>query len=476
MKTKAITSRRFTANLVKVSIQMVCLLFLMKSTAQTTGCDASFKTTINKNTVFFNATRITNTTYYDWNFGDGTSEIGYRPQSNYHTYKNKRIYKVCLTIRDTAFNCFQTLCDSIKINEVDCAPQLFWNVDKTDSRKIDFGVYLPNDNIYSVVNFGDGASEKIKGSGVNYVSHIYSTGGEYKVCITNTDSINKCLSTLCDTVSVTTCTADFTYTYDIAKNTYTFFPVENGSAINYFWFLGNSTTSTLKNPTVSFTFGGMHTVGLITSSTVDKNCHDTIYKEIRSDFPKNCKADFNIKHNPLSTNQNDFTIENTSIGNNLIFTWDFGDKTAWSSLPFPSHTYMGQGPYTICLRITNPNGCSDYHCDTIKGDNTDSLRINIIDKTTVGIKEHSISSATLENYPNPFSERTTIHYVLTKNANVHLTVYDLLGNKIELLENTFKSAGDYKLDWQPQGLPPGIYILQLKAGDELSVGKVILQD
>jgi hypothetical protein len=67
-----------------------------------------------------------------------------------------------------------------------------------------------------------------------------------------------------------------------------------------------------------------------------------------------------------------------------------------------------------------------------------------------------------QNYPNPFNPSTSIHYELAEQAKVSLTVYDILGRKIETLlnENSIR-AGYYKVNWDASRYASGMYIYVL---------------
>lgn len=52
-----------------------------------------------------------------------------------------------------------------------------------------------------------------------------------------------------------------------------------------------------------------------------------------------------------------------------------------------------------------------------------------------------------QNYPNPFSDATTIHYRLNEDAHVRLSITDITGKPLMELEDTFKAAGYYKVEW-----------------------------
>jgi hypothetical protein len=62
-----------------------------------------------------------------------------------------------------------------------------------------------------------------------------------------------------------------------------------------------------------------------------------------------------------------------------------------------------------------------------------------------------------ENYPNPFNSGTTIQYKLKSISQVKLSVYDLLGNEVQILVNEQQSAGEYKVFFDAAKLADGIY-------------------
>lgn len=79
----------------------------------------------------------------------------------------------------------------------------------------------------------------------------------------------------------------------------------------------------------------------------------------------------------------------------------------------------------------------------------------------------------LQNYPNPFTDRTTISYTLETSANVEIVVFNVLGRKVEVLEKKTKAPGIYNLEWNAQYVPEGIYILQLKMDDQIITKRMI---
>jgi hypothetical protein len=51
------------------------------------------------------------------------------------------------------------------------------------------------------------------------------------------------------------------------------------------------------------------------------------------------------------------------------------------------------------------------------------------------------------NYPNPFNAQTTIRYNVDRNDHVHLTIHNLLGQRVATLVNTVKPPGVHEARW-----------------------------
>jgi hypothetical protein len=79
-----------------------------------------------------------------------------------------------------------------------------------------------------------------------------------------------------------------------------------------------------------------------------------------------------------------------------------------------------------------------------------------------------------QNYPNPFNPSTTISYQLPKNGFVTLKIYDVLGREVSTLVNEYKSAGNYKLNFDASNLSSGVYIYTIRSADNVLSKKMIL--
>lgn len=79
-----------------------------------------------------------------------------------------------------------------------------------------------------------------------------------------------------------------------------------------------------------------------------------------------------------------------------------------------------------------------------------------------------------QNYPNPFNASTTIAYTLSQTAYVRVEIYDLLGRKVESLDYGQQEVGEYRIVWNANGKPSGIYFYRIKADDYSETRKMVL--
>jgi len=59
----------------------------------------------------------------------------------------------------------------------------------------------------------------------------------------------------------------------------------------------------------------------------------------------------------------------------------------------------------------------------------------------------------------------TLEYLLPHDANVLLSLHDLVGRRVATLEKSFAAAGSHRVSWSTAQLPSGVYFYRLRAGD-----------
>ena len=88
------------------------------------------------------------------------------------------------------------------------------------------------------------------------------------------------------------------------------------------------------------------------------------------------------------------------------------------------------------------------------------------------IKNYNFSLS--DNYPNLFNPTTEIKYSIPKKSFVTLKVYNALGKEIAVLQNGYKEAGEYGVNFNAEDLPSGVYIYTLSAGKKFISKKMLL--
>ena len=83
------------------------------------------------------------------------------------------------------------------------------------------------------------------------------------------------------------------------------------------------------------------------------------------------------------------------------------------------------------------------------------------------------------NFPNPFNVLTQIRYHLSKDGQVELTVYNLLGKKVKVLVNERQSKGEKIVFWDGkddfgEDVASGVYFYRLDTQNESDFGKMTL--
>ncbi len=147
---------------------------------------------------------------------------------------------------------------------------------------------------------------------------------------------------------------------------------------------------------------------------------------------------------------------NTSTAG-ITFNWSFGDNSVSASVD-PWHFYNSPGVYTIQLITTDANGCTD----------TLTKHSYIHVGAFMSINE-LITATGFRIYPNPFKDQLTIENK-TGGEPCTICLTDVLGQVIDL-EIVYGSRSI-----STDGLPAGIYFIQIKKGQAIRTVKLLKAD
>lgn len=95
--------------------------------------------------------------------------------------------------------------------------------------------------------------------------------------------------------------------------------------------------------------------------------------------------------------------------------------------------------------------------------------------TSVEKLDDVVSFGLDQNYPNPFNPTTNIRFNLGNAANVTLSVYNVLGQKVATLANNTRfTSGSHIVSFDARNLASGIYLYRIEAGNFVSQKRMTL--
>ena len=112
-------------------------------------------------------------------------------------------------------------------------------------------------------------------------------------------------------------------------------------------------------------------------------------------------------------------------------------------------------------------------------ENKDFTRLKHMLDSTEAILSFPGRAVFLDNYPNPFSQKTMIRYFLNKTGTVGLKVYDQSGRLVKTLIDGTMNAGHGEIEWdgrdtKGQELASGVYFFRLTSDANTQTKKLVL--
>jgi hypothetical protein len=79
-----------------------------------------------------------------------------------------------------------------------------------------------------------------------------------------------------------------------------------------------------------------------------------------------------------------------------------------------------------------------------------------------------------QNYPNPFNPSTAIAFDVSEKGRVAVLVFDILGHKVATLVDGEYFPGHYKVNFNAENLPSGVYVCRMQVRNSFTVKKMLL--
>ena len=139
------------------------------------------------------------------------------------------------------------------------------------------------------------------------------------------------------------------------------------------------------------------------------------------------------------------------------------------------YTYQWDGNANNQITQTATGLCPGTYSVTVYDYKGNDVLVFAIVSTIQGVLEAYDNNEVLNVYPNPFKSKTTISYTLNIEADILLEVYNLLGEKIEILANEKQTEGEHSFEFnsKEKGYSNGIYLIKLTANEEQLLKRIV---
>jgi len=283
---------------------------------------------------------------YSWNFGDGTNSLQINPN---HTYASADTFMVRLISTSTQ-GCKDTLDQEVIVESQPVANFTVQNVCAYDSAQFTSTSISGGTLLNYAWDFGDGSSSFIANP-----SHLFPNSGIFLEKLTVTTPAG-CSNTISKNITIYQVPiANFSVNNvcdSLPANFINLSSIGAGTLLNI-WEFGDGNSSSVSNPSYTYSRYGTYSVELISTSTF--GCADTIigsatiYPRPKPNFgiPAVCEGAISV------------FSDSSSIASGFIlsYAWDFGDGTN-SIIKNPTKQYLISGVYPVTLVVNSDKGCS----------------------------------------------------------------------------------------------------------------------
>jgi hypothetical protein len=156
-----------------------------------------------------------------------------------------------------------------------------------------------------------------------------------------------------------------------------------------------------------------------------------------------------------------------------------GEALGWMEMPPGSGNYTLMDVHGAGAQRSDPKSGDPATWPHGNGPQGDVVRIYnyvrlVRTDSSVGMNEINTSNIILNIFPNPTNESVTIQYTLAKNNPVNIDCITMIGEKLTTISSGSMMAGSHSITWYP-GLPGGIYLVRIIAGQQVNVLKLVIQ-
>ncbi|MCF8369092.1 MAG: T9SS type A sorting domain-containing protein [Bacteroidales bacterium] len=159
----------------------------------------------------------------------------------------------------------------------------------------------------------------------------------------------------------------------------------------------------------------------------------------------------NIIANPMNMEDSIFAV--IDLGYTYLQMENAGQKS----------TYIGSMPNHVPESIETYNSDRDYLLSLLPGE----LMSEEMQQNLLQLKDGEL----LYNVPNPFNGNTQFWYKTESTCKIRISIFDYMGRQISTLDIGEKEKGSHAVQFNAEGLAPGIYFYKLEISGQMADSK-----
>ena len=158
----------------------------------------------------------------------------------------------------------------------------------------------------------------------------------------------------------------------------------------------------------------------------------------------------------ISDNETGFVIERMEGD-----TWSELATVISGDTSYTDNSLSANGEYYYRIKAVN---------DSLESFYTDSVTVSL----TVGLEKSLTGLVALRIYPNPMSHQATLRYSVREPSEVVVSLIDLTGREILVLDRGNRNAGEYCVSIRADQLESGAYLVRFRANNALLMRKILI--
>ncbi|MEO1021899.1 MAG: T9SS type A sorting domain-containing protein [Bacteroidota bacterium] len=208
-----------------------------------------------------------------------------------------------------------------------------------------------------------------------------------------------------------------------------------------------------------------------------------VYELVEEDAEHNDHFGISLAHNAINGLYVGANRSGSANGGKIFnydVSWGFSPENGVNQIPFISN---GSGTAYYGSSLTSSHGLSDptliFSAPHTEVDGNENAGVAEFYVTAItSNEEESLAEITEykldQNYPNPFNPSTTIRYDVKEAGVVTLTLYNVLGQTVQVLVNERQNTGAYTVQFNASSLASGFYFYRLEVNNFVSTRKMML--